>query len=278
MLEEPEMPPEIQALEDNAKDILAVTRFDLPQNIKTIFQILESGTRWDTPLPEVIRLTQRGGARIEWRERLHTAIVNDVQEGLAACYYHLSNIEAIECRIMGLRIDRPPISFTVDGGNTRQLTFEYQAFVFSLRRTMEYLAVSIGAFFKRDAHSIRTIASIIRDSEPTEIRNSLVVTLDSRLKDLGDVLPPNKGNKRSVRDRLAHWDAVSAGRIQVIVVQGKPHISFSGGGEELSRGKLFEDVRISPGLRNQVKRVESLIFDVYVDMGLLKKAKGGSDQ
>ncbi len=73
--------------------------------------------------------------------------------------------------------------------NTRRLTFEYHAFVFALRRSLDYLAVSVGAFFK-------TI-DLLREVLPT----------------LDDLLPADKQRRRAARDILAHWKALTAQNI-----------------------------------------------------------------
>ncbi len=79
----------------------------------------------------------------------------------------------------------------VAGGNTRRMNFEYQAFVFALRRTLEYFAVSVGAFFKHDVHRIRKLVYTISGAEPRDISERVSLVLEESLRKLSDILPPD---------------------------------------------------------------------------------------
>jgi hypothetical protein len=85
-----------------------------------------------------------------------------------------------------------------------------------------------------------------------------------------------------VRDQLAHWKAVAAGVINIVVGPNGTFIGIAGGGEniqpwdtgtlvELSRQKEgnIEIARLAPALLNQVSRVEGMIFGIYGEMGLM---------
>lgn len=173
----------------------------------------------------------------------------------------------------------------VAGGNTRRMNFEYQAFVFALRRTLEYFAVSVGAFFKHDVHRIPKLAHIISGAEPRDISEKVSLVLEESLRKLSDILPPDN-KERSVRDQLAHWRAVDAGVFNITRAYGSNRIliAICGGGENLrpwdsevgieprvlQEGEIAT-VRLTPVLSDQISRVENLIFGTYFEMGLLSK-------
>ncbi len=169
------------------------------------------------------------------------------------------------------------------GGNTRRVNFEYQAFTFALRRTLEYFAASVGAFFKREVIRIRDLANAIRNDEPEEIRNRVLTRLHECVQGLEDVLPA-QGRPKSIRDVLAHWKHVPAGHLNIVRWPDGIRVGLAGGGENLRFEEFVEttlqsagdfNVKVAllaPHLRNQLERVESLIFGIYSDMGLLQSA------
>lgn len=265
-----------------------VAGFKLPTLTKQRFLAFHASIAATPRLPVLTRLTVEGGSRRDWLTPFTEAVLGHVQEGLAASYYHLANVESIEREMISLaqtwlpNIQLPKGS-AVAGGNTRRLNFEYQAFVFALRRTMEYFAVSVGAFFKCEAHRIRTLADSIAAAEPPDTRDRVRVKLDESLHGLSDVLPP-ADKERSVRDQLAHWRAVDAGVFNVTSGPEEVRIFIAGGGEnihpwdsetrlELKRQEAggIAIMALTPILRDQIMRVESLVFDVYSEMGLLAK-------
>lgn len=263
-----------------------VAGFELPPSTKNRFLALHSLITATPVLPDLTRLTVSAGSRRDWLTIFTAATLGHVQEGLAASYYHLANVEGIEGEMISraltkLRNIQLPRPFLAAGGNTRRLNFEYQAFAFALRRTMEYFAVSVGSFFKCDVHRIRRLAASITGAEPKKISDRVRARLEKSLGNLEDVLPPSN-KKLSVRDQLAHQRAVSAGEFNI---RGRPDgvlIGIAGGGENLRPWDLgtaaelrrhqegsVAFMTLTPILLDQIKRLESLVFEVYSAMGLV---------
>lgn len=82
---------------------------------------------------------------------------------------------------------------------------------------------------------------------------------------MADLLP-DREVQRSVRDRLAHWEAVDAGTLHVVLSAEGIMVYLAGGGEELrpigEDGNLTQR-RLVDVLRDEIGRVERVIFDVY---------------
>ena len=96
----------------------------------------------------------------------------DMQEGLAAAHYHLQNLEAIESgahihALHNLPNLLPKRGGSIIGGSSLRLDFEYQAFIFALRRTLEYSAHSIAAYFKTEVKGFRKLARTIGEAHST---------------------------------------------------------------------------------------------------------------
>jgi hypothetical protein len=115
------------------------------------------------------------------------------------------------------------------------LSFEYAAFVFSVRRPLDYLAVCIGAYFKAQSHSARRVAKVIDDLPPVTARKKVQRRLRTGklVRLIGD--PSN----RSVRDEMAHYRAIESGiyNVRWDSIAGRLEIVLAGGGErfEFSR-------------------------------------------
>jgi hypothetical protein len=67
---------------------------------------------------------------------------------LAAAYYHYGNVSALEQKAIEEAFHTaPPVPGRYGGtygfGASEKFSFEYIAFTFALRRTMDYLAVSV---------------------------------------------------------------------------------------------------------------------------------------
>ena len=148
-MEDEERLERLRRLSDRAGPFFAALQhlagFELPPDSRRRFLALHASLTAMPRPPLLARLTIEGGSRKDWLTPLTEAVLGHVQEGLAAYHYHLSNIELIEHEITALAQRslaelQIPTPSAIGGGNTRRLNFEYQAFVFAARRTMEYLA------------------------------------------------------------------------------------------------------------------------------------------
>jgi len=95
-------------------------------------------------------------------------------------------------------------------------------------------------------------------------------SIESGLKKLTSVVPGNES--RSVRDRIAHWEHVSAGGyIAYYEPDGTVNTGFEGGGENLNPAffspKRDENpVKLAAVLKGQLALAEKLIFDAYSEI------------
>lgn len=236
----------------------------------------------------LVHLRQSEPGRVDWIKRLRSAILNSLQEGLCATSYHLSKIEAMELDMLHIaetyvpKLGVSPTSSAMAGGNSRGLNFEYQAFAFALRRSLEYLGVAVAAYFKADCHSIRALLKSIEGAAPLERAQAIRVIYGHHTETLQDVIPKDKDVKRSLRDRLAHWEAVGAGCFNLSRTPFGYSIGIFGGGHDLkvtqqrnfiqnpeSNNNL--DVRfesLGPVLRNQFERVNAFVWACMHGLGL----------
>jgi hypothetical protein len=165
--------------------------------------------------------------------------------------------------------------------STERLDFEYQAFILSLRRTMEYLAISISAFFRCEVYSIRDISKAIKRANPEEIRNEILIELDEKLKDMPELVSPI-GNRSALRDTIAHKFPVGAGGLNIFYLQdGTITVSFVGGGSKIypweperirelisdQKGQRVGVILITPTLKALLSTVEGMIFELYNQIG-----------
>lgn len=263
----------------------ATIGFELPTKTKQKFQSISAHFNAQPPLPQLLRLKPVSESNKNWWHIFAESVLHSVQEGLAATYYHQKRVEILEQKIIKIAVAaipelQLPKKSVLAPGSERQLNFEYQAYLFAIRRTLEYFAVSVGAFFKCDAHRIRTITETIRGREPAENCEKVRKKITIALRNLTDILPPDKKIKGS-RDILAHYKSVSAGTLNIANRESGYEIRLWGGGERLEawstetppqvaqrieNGIAFEI--LNPTLLNQIAKVEQLIFDFYQTIGI----------
>jgi hypothetical protein len=250
----------------NAQIVIEVATFRLPTDIESRLTEAGQSPLPESSLPQIVRLQLEGGARQDWSARLQRGLAN-VHEGLAAAHYHADRVRQIEERIVGvvdqLDLERgQTISFP-----SRLLTFEYQAFVLALRRTLEYLAAATAAFFKLDQPRIRHLADNLGGRAPTEVGSEVAEYVRDVLRQLPRVL--SEGEELSVRDRIVHTESVDAGTFNVLLnpASGELEIHLVGGGEEFAFA-LGPTPLLDETLRLQLDKVVSLVLGVYERLGL----------
>ena len=225
----------------------------------------------------------------DWLSRFRSAVLDSLQEGVYAAHYHLACVERMESEMLGVAakyassLGLPARSaLGVGHGNTRALTYEYQAYAFALRRTLEYLGVAIAAYFKSDCHSIKDLLKAIKNKDPKGRAKRVEQVYASRIGDLQDIVPSDKHNDRSVRDRLGHWEAVNAGTLNIVLTPSGFEIAIHAGGHELSptvfqteAARSIESATtktLGPVLRNQFERVWAFIQALLAALDLYEAA------
>jgi hypothetical protein len=257
-----------------------VAGFVPPDSLTAEFERLHRNVVGEN-VPALAHLSNPRPGGPDWLARFRVAILDSLQEGLYAASYHLSRVESIETAMLHIAEAHLPLfgpslaGSSIGGGNSRALNFEYQAFAFALRRTLEYLSVAIGAYFKAESHSFRDLAATIARADPREKVGQVQRVLAEHAELIQDILPTDKHNDRSLRDRLAHWEAVSAGVFNVIRGPTGYQIGIFGGGHNLTPSREAPDhtqtvlyEALGPALRGEFERVRSLMWACIGALGL----------
>ena len=231
------------------------------------------------PMPIALaHLKPNSDSAPDWLARCRHGILGDVQEGLYSSLYHLTRVEQIESGMLAIakkhapNLEMLPAS-GAGGGNSRALNAEYQAFAFAIRRTLDYLAVAAAAYFKTECHSIRKLSAAVNARAPQSTSIALRAFLSAQLPNISDVIPGDKHKDRSIRDRLAHWQSVSAGSFSISRAPWGYDVSLIGGGHDLpvfrpqpagadraDVGGMVTYTALGPLLRSQFERVERVIY------------------
>jgi hypothetical protein len=218
----------------------------------------------DAPLEHLVTRIDKPDWRLRLGEHLGHAL-----EGLAVANYHVERVAELEAGITATiqSLDDPPPSSSV-GFRSRKLDAEYQAFVFALRRAIEYFAAAVAAYFKTNCSRIRNVRAAIEGCEPHERSAGAATAIQKGLSRLPDVL--TQGNARSIRDRMAHWEFVAAGSLQAVWDEtGRLRVTgIAGGGEELP-GLTDPNARLSAVLRAQFDVVADMFVNTYSALKLL---------
>jgi hypothetical protein len=140
-------------------------------------------------------------------------------------------------------------------GSNDKMDFEYQAFVLAYRRCLDYLAGALASYFKIEANSFRTLPKSIAKGKPAKVAEAISKAHSRHVESLGFVLAEGR---RSVRNRIAHYEFVSAGDIN-LTARG---FFLLGGGEELSIFETSVGKRLAKALASRLERLHSCLDDM----------------
>lgn len=216
-----------------------VAGFTLPASIKVLFENHHHHF-FDEPCPNFTKGWGTESPDWKWQKLHDESIFGSAQSATAAVFYHYENLLQIEREILSFRdIDRLIQLMgrwgAIGGGNTQKLDFEYHAFVFAYRRTLDYLSRGIAALVREECKSYKHLpASLQNHSNKPWVRR--IIDMHSKYADrLETFVHAARGH--STRDRIAHYVHVPAGCLNVNA-QG---VFFAGGGENLqSTNRLGE--------------------------------------
>lgn len=167
------------------------------------------------PQPDWVTELRANGRSQKWYLRLAEGLFGHTQGARRAVEYHLSRIDEIESEVENY-LGRQDLSKIPKGvchaiGNTQKLDVEYHAFVFAYRRTLEYFAAGVAAYFKSECNSFKGLPNILeRPKAPIEITAPLQRLYNEHKPQFEFVLSHEDGH-RSVRDTISHYEFVSAG-------------------------------------------------------------------
>ncbi len=185
-----------------------------------------------SPQPPWLQELRATPAGERWYLRLVGGIFDNVQSARLAVEYHFGNIKAIESAVHSVLQDRDlstiPPNQTVAVGNTQKLEFEYHAYVFAYRRTLEYLSRAMAGYLKCDCSSFNRFSKVLTAKRSSNVATRLQVVCDEFDEQFAFVV--SDGNEGvSVRDRISHYEFTSAGSYNLT----RDGFRLIGGGEVL---------------------------------------------
>ena len=249
------MNPDIVACIEDAQAVLA---FDLPEAERGSFLLFHDFIT--NPQPRFIT---------DWRnspdeERWYLALVNGLnlaaRNAYACVLYHLQRLSDLESEVMERILKRSYAdalgNSAVGIGNTLIWDFEYQAFIFAYRRCLDYLTRGLAAFFKCEFHSFSRLPKSLKNLKPESVANALA---DVHRKHSGNfAFVMSDGGKRSVRDKIAHYEWVSAGAINL----NRHGFILIGGGEEFPLTMEHNTPRLTKALGVRVGMLKACIDEM----------------
>jgi hypothetical protein len=197
-----------------------------------------------TPCPDYLTALRAAGS---FYQQHVNGVLGHTQNALACVYYHLRNVSQMESSIAAA-IEASGVRDILDqflgsaGGNTLALDFEYQAFILSVRRCLDYLTRALACYFKNEFHSFRKFGQFLANAVPRSVATALGDTYSGHSKNFGFAV--SESDKRSTRDRISHYEFVPAGVVNIT----KAGLVLAGGGEQLrlsipdNRSPLLRDI------------------------------------
>jgi hypothetical protein len=245
--------PEVQGL---IAAIRGVADFDIPKERTRSF--LRFHGFISSPLAKYIAIwRQEKKSEQRWYHRHVNGVLGDVRGALAAAHYHAERLKEIETKLNEIlantKLKQP--GSTIGLGGTRILDIEYQAFVLACRRALDYLASALSCYFMRESDSFRTFPKTIIGKKSPEVSKALSEAHSRHVGQLAFVLAEGR---KSVRNRIAHYEFVGAGCIN-LTCQG---VFLAGGGEELRVPDVMNGVNLSRALSTRLDEVCECVDDM----------------
>jgi hypothetical protein len=217
----------------------AIAGFSLPPSIKVLFENHHHHC-FDEPCPDFTKGWGPESANWKWQKLHNESILGSAQSATAAVFYHCENLRRMEREVLSFRdIDLliPLMSqSTIGGGNTQKLDFEYHAFIFAYRRTLDYLSRGVAALVKEECKSYNKLPTSLQNHSKKPWIRQITDIHSKYASRLETFVHPARGH--STRDKITHFLHVPAGCLNVNA-QG---IFFAGGGENLQSSNRLGDV------------------------------------
>jgi hypothetical protein len=207
-----------------------IAGFQIPDRYRRIF--LDFHQYITKPQPKFISEWRADPKREVLYHRLTNGVLGDVQSAFAAVLYHAENLASLERSLMRV-IEENDIKskmngWSFGGGNSLRFDFEYHAFVMAYRSCLEYMTSALSAYFRERSNSFRKFPSFLEKKRPQSVAQVLIKEHRKHVDSLAFVL--SDGDTKSVRDRVAHFEFVGAGCVNV----NASGVFLVGGGENLS--------------------------------------------
>lgn len=234
-----------------------IAGFDIPSGRQAAFQRFHASI--SDPPPAYVTAMRSTPASEKWYHRHVNGVLGDVRGALAAAHYHKDNLARIErdllAALAGCGLVERMGRSTMALGATRKLDFEYQAFVLACRRALDYLAGAVGAYFRTEASSFRSLPRTLRSASPAPVAHAVVAAHGRHAAALDFIMAEGR---RSVRNRIAHYEFVSAGSINI----SRRGLMLVGGGEELRIGAAPSGAALDEVLAARLDQLHACVDDV----------------
>ncbi|MCK9739514.1 hypothetical protein [Pseudomonas syringae] len=230
--------PEVQTC---LKVVQEVAGFEMASNLREPF--LEFHRYVTDPQPDFItRLRNDDKKGDYWYHQLVNGILGNVQQSFTCVLYHQSRLLTVEAELMTRLAslgEMPGIlkNSTMGVGGTQILDFEYQAYVMAYRRCLDQFATAVSAFFKDRTNSFRKLSKNLSLKRPSGVVEAIANVHKKHMAAFEFVM--SEGGDPSVRDRIAHFEFVPAGTLNLrpdgaILLGGGEDLNFfeSGGNEK----------------------------------------------
>ena len=268
-------PPMVEAMEK----IHAIAGFEVPEGRNAVFLRFHSFCR--NPVPSYIAAWRANEKDEKTWYRRHVEGINACRSAIAAAHYHAARLNELESQVLDAV---PPGmgeglgSVAIGIGGTQKLDYEYQAFILSYRRSLEYLTVGICAYFKDQFNSFREFDKMMRNRStrrPAPTVAKLLGAAHARhATGLAFVL---EEGPKSVRNRIAHHEWVPAGCLNI-----NRHGRFIlGGGEEITPNCDGAPPLLSDVLGNRLTLLQACVddmIDTFINAARSENAASRPDQ
>ena len=225
----------------------------------------------DQPFVDFIRwINSRPAFIVEWRNdpeleaKSYLRFMNGIassRDGYAAASYHAARLREIELAVRGI-LETYDFGKTFAKGTTATIgslercNFEYQAFVMAYRRSLDHFAWGLSTYFKQQQTSFRKFSEQLSDKyHPQSVAKALALVCDNNAASFKFVMDKERGV--SVRDRLAHKEAVQAGTINV----GSFGHQIIGGGENLGLRSFDEIPKLADVVDNRLLNLRTFFAE-----------------
>lgn len=216
-----------------------VAGFSLPPSIDVLFDNHHHHC-FDEPCPDFTAGWGTDSPNWKWQKIHHESVLGSTRSAAAAVFYHCENLAGMEREVLSFRDIELLIPLigrsAIGGGNTQKLDFEYHAFIFAYRRTLDYLSRGIAALVKEDCKSYNKLAASLQNHAQKPWVRQITDMHSEYAPRLKTFVHASRGH--STRDRIAHHLHVPAGSLNVNA-QG---VFFAGGGEDLEPSTKLERV------------------------------------
>jgi hypothetical protein len=229
------------------------------------------------PPPSFITAWRSDPRREMWHHRLINGVLGNVQNTLACVWYHRDNLCAIEDAVRNIFIQSGAQQVlgnsTIALGNTIRWDAEYQAFVLSVRRCLDYLSRALAAYFQNEHHSFRSLPKFLSNAKPAIVASALADAHKRHRKHFEYVLSDSE--KKSIRDILSHYEYISAGTLNL----NQHGFLMAGGGENLKPVGLKWEGGLSVVITNRANDLQACVSDIltsFVAAAVQQNDKSGT--